>query len=387
MNPKQSKHGVIIFGAGAAGRGLIGLLFSQAGYKVTFVDIKDDLVKLLSDAGRYRVLIHRLDGTQEECLVEGFDVLHARDRQTIAREMIRTDLVLTAVFAQNLPDVAQTIALGLRQARSAGRSNPLNFIACENMKNSSSTLGRQVSELLSSDELRYSDEIFGFPDCMINRVVTNPSHSLTTETEDYCEWTIDAGSVKGSIPIPLPFIELVHNQSARLDRKLMVYNGSHSACAYFGFARGHTWIYEAVADEQVASLVSGTIDELGAVVQRLHGFSREDIDAYKKDFWLRCRNQGLKDKLVRIARQPIRKLGRNERLIGPAKLAQQYRLPRTFILQAIWAALKFSHPDDEESLTLAEQLKRQGWRATLSEVSGLKSNDTLFDELDKIVSG
>ena len=382
MDQKPSKPGIIVFGAGAAGKGLIGLLFSQAGYKVTFVDIKDDLVKQLCDAGRYRVLIHRLDGTKEECSVEGFHVLHARERETIARQMIHADLILTAVFAQNLPDVAQTVALGVRQCRNTSRSNPINCIACENMKNSSSTLGRQVRALLSPDERRYCNEMFAFPDCMINRVVPNPSNALALETEDYCEWTVDAGSVKGAMPIPLGFIEFVHNQSARLDRKLMVYNGSHAACAYFGFARGHTWIHEAVADEQVVSLVRGTIDELGAVVRRLHGFSQEDIEAYKRDFWLRCRNQGLKDKVVRIARQPKRKLGRQERLIAPAKLAQQYQLPHTFILQAIWSALQFRHPDDPESLDLAEQLRHQGVRATLSKVGDLGFNDPLFDELE-----
>jgi mannitol-1-phosphate 5-dehydrogenase len=384
MNQKSSTSGIIVFGAGAAGKGLIGLLFSQAGYDVTFVDIKDGLVKQLRDVGHYKVLIHNLDGKQKECSVKGFNVLHAHDREHIAQKMVHTDLVLTAVFAQNLPDVAKTIAMGVSQCRNAGRSNPVNCIACENMKNSSSTLKHHVHALLSPDDRRYSDEMFAFPDCMINRVVPNPSDALALETEDYCEWTVDADRVKGAMPIPIPFIEFVHNQSARLDRKLMVYNGSHAACAYFGFARGHTWIHEALTDEQVVSLVCSTIDELSAVVQHLHGFSRENIEAYKRDFWLRCRNRGLKDKVVRIARQPKRKLGRRERLIGPAKLAMQYQLPHSYILQAIWAALTFRHPDDPESMDLAEQLRCKGLRATLSEVSELEINDPLFDELEEI---
>jgi mannitol-1-phosphate 5-dehydrogenase len=381
MNEKPS---IIVFGAGAAGKGLIGVLFSQAGYKVTFVDIKDDLVETLREAGSYRILIHRLDGQQEKHTVDGFNVIHAKDRDNIAQEMINADLVLTAVLPQNLPDVAKTIALGIKKAGKAGRSSPLNCIACENMKNSSSTLGRYVSDLLTPDEQRYCDEVFGYPDCMINRVVPNPANPLFVETEDYCEWTVDAGKFKGSLPLPLPSIELVHNQAARLDRKLMVYNGSHSACAYFGFARGHTWIHEAVADVQVQLLVNGTINQISAVVQKLHGFSPQSIQAYKKDFWLRCQNQGLKDKIARIARQPKRKLGRKERFIAPAKLAQELQLPRAFILQAIWAALNFRHQDDPESLELAEHLQHHGLRATLSKISDLEPDDSLFDELEKI---
>ncbi len=70
------------------------------------------------------------------------------------------------------------------------------------------------------------------------------------------------------------FIERVENQQARLDRKLFVYNGGHAATAYFGHRRGHEWIHEAVADEQVVGEVDATLNELAAVVQRRPGAIR-----------------------------------------------------------------------------------------------------------------
>ncbi len=144
-------------------------------------------------------------------------------------------------------------------------------------------------------------------------------------------------------------------------------------------------MHEAVADPAVASLVDGTLNELAAVVQRLHGFSPESMADYKRDFWRRCRNQGMKDAIVRIARQPIRKLGRHERLIAPAKLAQEYALRREHVLRAILAAVEFRYPDDPESVELAERLSKDGLRQTLSTVSGLPLDDSLLDELAKVL--
>jgi mannitol-1-phosphate 5-dehydrogenase len=382
MNEGTLGRKVVVFGAGAAGRGLIGLLFSQAGCRVTFVDIRDDLVAALRESGGYRVLIHRLDGGQEERAVRGFRVLHAADREAVAREIVGAELVLTAVFVHNLPDVAKTVALGIEQCRLAGRTQPLNCIACETMKNSSSVLARHVRARLRAEDLQYGDALVGFPDCMINRVVPAPADLLRLETEDYCEWTVDARGFKGEPPARMGFIEWVNNQEARLDRKLMVYNGSHAACAYFAFGRGHTWIHEAAADPEVVRLVDGTLNELAAVVQRRHGFSDAQMADYKRDFWRRCRNQGLKDTVVRVGRDPLRKLGPDERLIAPAKLARQYGMPRDHILDAIVAALRFSHPDDPQSMELARRLKCDGLWMTLCAVSGLPGDDPLLDEIE-----
>jgi mannitol-1-phosphate 5-dehydrogenase len=372
---------IVIFGAGAAGRGLVGLLFSRAGYEIVFVDIKDELVAVLREQGRYDVLMHGVAGGRETAEVGGFTLYHAADREAIAAEIASADLVLTAVFAQNLPDVARTLAAGVRLCRAAGRTRPLNCIACENMKNSSSTLRAHTCELLSEEALPYLEASVGFPDCMINRVVPAPSDPLHIETEDYCEWTLEGPAFKGDFPPAIDFIEPVDNQGARLDRKLMVYNGSHAATAYFGHAAGYEWIHEAVSDADVEARVRGVLAELATVVQRHHGFSPASMADYRRDFWLRCRNPGLRDRITRIARQPIRKLGRNERFIAPARLAAEYGLPRDHIVRAIAAALAYREDDDEQSMELGVRLVRDGLRGTLCEISGLEPGDPLLGEV------
>lgn len=372
---------IVVFGAGATGRGHVGLLAWQAGYDVVFVDRKRELVAELQNNAGYRV---RLLGTAgcEEVRVVGYRVYDAAERVAVADEIRDATLVLTAVFDQNLPDVARTLALGLAACAQSGRTRPLNCIACENMMDSSSQLGRHVRALLGRDKLAWCDQFAGFPDCMISRVVPRPEPDpLVLVAEDYNEWTVRTESFVGPKPADLTALELVDNQSARLERKLFIHNGGHAACGYFGFLRGHTYIHEAVADPVVAERVLGTLDELGAVVQQKWGFASDSIDAYKQDLCRRGAIAEMRDEILRVVRDPIRKLSARERLVAPANLAVQYGLSRTRIVQAIVAALRYSHPRDAQSMELAERLQRQGLVQVLQEVCQISSDSPLADEI------
>ena len=49
------KGNFVQFGGGNIGRSFIALLFSQAGYNVTFIDVNKELVQLLNERGSYPV--------------------------------------------------------------------------------------------------------------------------------------------------------------------------------------------------------------------------------------------------------------------------------------------------------------------------------------------
>lgn len=372
---------IVIFGAGATGRGHVGLLAWQAGFELVFVDRNRELVDALRRRNRYTV---RLCGAGSQVLdVSGYRVYDAADRTRVAEEIRDATLVLTAVFDQNLADVAQTIALGLAACARAGRTAPLNCIACENMMDSSTQLGGYVRALLGPEEQAWCDRFAGFPDCMISRVVPRPEPDpLVIVAEDYNEWTVRAEAFRGPQPARLTDLELVDNQSARLERKLFIHNGGHAACGYFGFHRGHRYIHEAVADPVVAERVLGTLDELGAVVQRKWGFSTESIAAYQQDLCRRGAIPEMRDEILRVVRDPIRKLSPRERLVAPANLAATYGLPRQRIVRAIVAALRYRHPDDAQSVALADRLCRQGLAQVLHDICHMAPDTPLAAEIE-----
>ena len=374
---------VVVFGAGATGRGHVGLLAWQAGAHLVFADTNERLVRALQQAGSYRVDIHD-DRSCRQIVVKGADYLSASQREAVSRQIVEADLVLTSVFDQNLPDVAITVALAAKRCREAGRTRPLNFIACENMQNSSSTLGRHVREELSGEELDYGRRYFGFPDCMISRVVPQPEPDpLVITAEDYNEWTARREDFKGEPPAWLTALQLVDNQDARLERKLFMHNGGHAICGYFGFHYGHCHIHEAVADPRVAQCVVGACDQLGEVVRRKHGFSAESIEEYKNDLYRRGAIPEMRDQILRVVRQPLRKLGGQERLVAPARLAFQYGLPRDQIVRGMVAALKYHHPGDPQSLEMQRTIKEQGLERLLCQVSQLTPEDPLIAEIEK----
>jgi mannitol-1-phosphate 5-dehydrogenase len=371
---------IVVFGAGATGRGHVGLLAWQAGFEVVFVDRKPDLVARLQKAGHYRVTLYG-EGRQD-IDVSGYRVFHYLDRPAIAQEIAGAALVLTAVFDDNLPDVAETLALAVATCRARGRKAPLNCIACENMMDSSSTLGKHVRGRLSAEDLAYAEQYVGFPDCMISRIVPRPEPDpLVIVAEDYNEWTARADSFKGEKPAALTALELVDNQSARLERKLFIHNGAHAVCGYVGFHRHCTYIHEAVRDSVVAQHVTGALDELGDVVRRKHSFSAESIEAYKADLGRRGKVPELADAILRVVRDPIRKLSPKERLVAPALLAVEYDLPRRWIVRGIVAALKYQHPDDQQSMLLAEKLGHHGLERTLEEICQIERGSPLAIEI------
>jgi len=260
---------IVLFGAGppAAGTWPAGV---AGGLDMVFVDRDASLVESLKQAGSYRVDLH--GESYREVSVTGFRVHPSEARQAVAGEIVEAALVLTAVFDPNLPDVARTLALAVGACRQAGRTVPLNCIACENMMDSSSVLGRHVRTLLTGKTGPTATAR------RLSRLHDQPRGAASADprvivAEDYNEWTCRADAFKGTKPAGLTALELVDNQSARLERKLFVHNGGHAACGYFGFHRGRTYIHEAVADPVVAEHVLGVLDEIGDVVRRKHAFS------------------------------------------------------------------------------------------------------------------
>lgn len=385
MMDKRNKRGkVVLFGAGATGRGHVGLICWQAGYELVFVDRNEELLSSLQDIGYYIV---RLFGEKEptgftEERVDGFRLYLHTKRDEIAEEIVNADLVLTAVFDQNLEDVAKTLALAVRACRLAGRQKPLNVIACENMMDSSSTLSKYVQQFLADEDRTYCAGHFGFPDCMISRVVPRPDPDpLVIVTEDYNEWTVRQEAFIG-MPLPgLEKMELVDNQTARLERKLFIHNGGHAVCGFIGFHRGCHFIHEAVADPVVLRFVGGALDEIGLVVQKKHGFDPGSIEEYKKDLARRGAVAELKDDVLRVVRDPIRKLSAHERLVAPALLAVQYNLPRKWIVRGIVAAFHYSHPKDPQSIVLKKMMEADGFNVTVNKVCGISLESPLFEEI------
>ena len=360
---------VVIFGAGATGRGHIGQLAYASGYRLVFVDKDESLVRELSASRRYTV---RLVGAKvHEVVIEDFTVLPLSDEHAVAGEIASARLVLTAVLAENLPGVAKALSRGIIRRAELGIEAPLNVVACENMINGSTTLRGHVLEALDA---RYHDYLrvhVGFPNAMISRVVPAPkADRLLLEAEDYNEWPVDRGGFLGEDP-GIQGLSLVDNLPALLERKLYMHNTGHAVCGYLAWLKGYEVMCEAIMDPWIQAVVRGAMNESGEALRRKHGFSQESIARYGEDFIPRVAGKLIIDPVSRVIRSPLRKVGRNERLIGPACMALDYGLVPKNLALGIAALLCYRAPDDPEAEQLQHMLHQEGLTQVLRQAGGV----------------
>jgi len=376
---------VTIIGAGSTGRGHLGELAYEAGWDLTLVDKDADLVARLKEAGRYTVELH---GPQHHrtVTVDRLRAYPVTDVAGVIEASLEAPLLLTAVFSHNLHEVAPLVA-ALISARAERRvGTPLNVVCCENMQDSSSMLRAQVMPLLGPAETAYAEARVGFPDCMISRVVPLATDDpLRLVAEDYNEWTVDASHFVGP-PVDLPCMELVGNQPARLARKFFMHNGAHAVCGYMGFHRGHTYIHEAVADRSVLECVVGAIEELAPVVARRYGLDPQSVRDYGLELGARGAIAEMRDLILRVVRDPLRKLSRDERLTAPAVMALEYGLPCEHLVRTIAAVLHYHHEGDPQSLEMRRRLEAEGTGA-IPGILGLPAEHTLVGLVREAYTG
>ncbi|GAB7387490.1 mannitol-1-phosphate 5-dehydrogenase [Bacillaceae bacterium] len=364
------------FGAGNIGRGFIGALLAQSGYDVCFVDVNAALVDALNEKRSYRIIL--ADETKQEWEIGKVRAIDSQaDREKVVEAIAGADLVTTAVGANVLPLIADLIADGLRK-RSREREKALNIIACENRIGASSFLREKVFASLTETEKAFFERQFGFPDAAVDRIVPNQSHDdpLTVTVEPFYEWIVNQTQVKGEKPL-VRGVTYVDDLTPYIERKLFTVNTGHAIAAYLGYCRGHRTIHQALVDPFIRESVEKALNETGALLIAKFGFASAEHDAYIEKIIARFQNPYISDDVTRVARSPIRKLGANDRLVGPARQLLARRMKPEYLALGIAAALHYDDAGDEEAVRLQETIARSGIEGALCRYAGLSREDEL----------
>ena len=357
---------IVIIGAGATGRGQIGEVAHGAGWAIAFIEREKDLVDALRSAGRYTV---GLAGEQIDRIeVDDFQVFHTSQVDACSDAIANADIVATAVLPTNLGSTVPTLAAGLARRQELHIEKPLNVIACENMERSSSTLRGYLREAAPELDWEWIDSHVSFPDSMVARAVPVPEEDpLELIAERTQEWTVDAGAVKEPMP-RLEGMTLTPSQEAALERKLYIKNTGHMAIGVLGYLKGHTLMDEAARDPEIFALVDAATRESAAAVVAKHGFDPRETEEYRRSFLEAMKSPFLPDQILRVVREPIRKLTREERLVGPAMLACEHGQTPAALAKVIAAALTLDIPGDPQSKELQSRLTSDGVHSVIESI-------------------
>ena len=367
------------FGAGNIGRGFVGLILHRAGYRVVFADVVDELIDALNTTPSYLVKEVGLDSDEQR--VDGYRVINsASDEPAVVAQIASADVVTTAVGPTVLRFVAPVIAAGLRE-RPAGAA-PLAVMACENAINATDTLVEQIRSHVPEGEWPAVAARATFANTAVDRIVPAQSADagLDVTVETYFEWAIERPPFGGHEP-SIPDATWVDDLAPYIERKLFTVNTGHATTAYHGFVRGIRKLSDALADDRVRAAVEGVLGETKQLLVAKHDFTAEAQQAYVDKILQRFANPYLPDTVDRVGRQPLRKLSRSERLIGPAaELAERGVRPQ-HLLATVDAALSFDVPEDPESVELQRLLRTLTAAEATERITGLKPAEPLYADV------
>jgi len=370
----------IQFGAGNIGRGFIGLLLEKAGYHVIFADVNAEVINKLNEEKNYTV--HVMDTeSYTESVTNISGVLSGSSE--LLDKFKEAELITTAVGPVVIPKIAKTVADGIRLRKESNIKSTLNIIACENAVNASAQLKEEVLKYLNSEEIEYLNEYVGFPNCSVDRIVppTKSENITDVVVEKYCEWNVEQSAFKGEIP-NIEGMTLVDNLTAYVERKLFTLNTGHALTAYLGYLKGHSTIDKSIEDVEIYNTVKSAMIESGKGLIGKYGFDEAAHLEYIDKIIERFKNAHLNDDVVRVGREPLRKLSENDRLIKPLMTARSYNVNTENLVLGIGAALHYKNGEDEQSINLQNLISEKGLTEAVREISKIQ-DETLLSDIEK----
>jgi mannitol-1-phosphate 5-dehydrogenase len=369
------KDSVVIFGAGAVGRGFIARLLAANGITPIFIETDVQLARCLNEVDGY--IVHITGAEQKECCVSGYKVLTTEQGEEISKALTNCLFIATAVGGQNLETVARIVASGLADT-SKRRDKPLNILLCENWPDAEKVLAEALLKA-GCDE-----ESFACVRCSVERMVRSGENELDLIAEGGQMFYVDRRTWKGKqgdVVYGIEGLTFTDNIEAIYARKLYTSNAGGAALAYFGFLSNCHFLYEALEIPEIRKNLTELLNVAKQCLIESFGLDEAGLERHLDELVnRRFPNRDLADTVQRVARNPLRKLGLQERLAGLVHLLRNHALSTEPVSRVIGSALHYRDPADAESLELGRIIAQKGAGAILEDVCGFKRQETCFEE-------
>lgn len=315
------KKKILIYGAGAIGRGYTPWIFPSDCYELSFVESNSELRGLLQSKKEftsYRTKNNRYE--EVTCKV--------KDCFDLGEENLEEyDGVITAVGPRKVHSLIQYLS-----------DAQCPIVLFEN----DSTLAPELRRITGKDNI-----FFGVPDVITSNtahkdMLENDPLSIITE-DGICFVEDGAASLGGDISYVGP--DEIKKQWAA---KLYIHNTPHCIAAYLGSLCGKTYLHEGMSVTSIKLIVAGAMKEMSQTLSESFDLDKKFLDWYSDKELTRFSNTLLYDPILRVAREPFRKLGLHDRLIGASQLALRSGvIPRNLII-GIMSAFLYDDEDDED---------------------------------------
>lgn len=381
----------VIFGGGKIARGFIAQLLYQSGFHITFVEVNEKLVESLNLNQKYYVNV--MGNAAESQWITGFDCVNLADIQKIAEALLKADIVFTSVGGKNLDALSKVIAKAFKQIYKEIDKKVFTIITCENWKEPANQLQEGIDRELGEKELQ---DIFkkniGVSEAVIIRsgIEATPEilgiDSNAVSVTNYWELPIDKSRMKGTL-VTFKGADYKDNFAGFLQQKLYTFNTTNATIAYVGRLRGLEFLADAANDPEIVELVKRVHKEINPAIAEEMGIPLEDQIAFSQKAIKKYQDKSVTDFTERHARDPIRKIGPNDRIVGSMRLAEKHGIAYDALAVTLAAALFYpvTNPEDPTAAQLYKMRVEEGIDEVLSSICNISSKEQMSRTVKRAV--
>lgn len=368
---------ILIVGAGREGKGFLGQAFSAASWNVAFLDRDEEVIEALEQNGSYEVKLLQEDATVY-AEVSGYRTYGCDEEHSCMREVLDADLIALCIYPEDIPEAAVYLAPCIEERAEQG-GKKLTILSCTNLNHFIEDVEGYFMDALGERARAWFADNVAVRDVIVRRSVgADSAKSLKLEA-----LAVATLLIQPPIYVDLsevPWMELQENLEALKDMKLYTYNAPHAACAYAGYQKGYETIGQAEQDEEVAALMGEVLKEAVKALSLEFHVEEEEI-------WKFCTlpspKEVLVDTIFRVGYDPIRKLGREDRLTGNACFCYKHHLPYEALAKSMANGFAYDQPGDEKAAELQRMIVEMGIEKTAAQVCGLPEDHEIVKKVAK----
>ncbi len=358
----------VILGAGRTGCGFAARLCQRAGWPYVLVD-RDP--RRVSDLSR-GIQVELLDGRGIAVPLHPLGISRL-DVSDWHGAFMSAELAFTSVVGSNLGELGRALAPVLAWRCEKAPQYFLNIITLENTAAAGAVIRAAVLENLPHDARRWLNEKVGIVEGMVLCTCLSSENPGVVRSQDFHRLPCDKAAFRGPVPA-LPGLEPLEGFENQLRRKIYTYNSINAVLSYLGRRAGCRLLHEAARDPSLRELAVAAGAEAGAALVAEYGFDRAEQERWTRMALEKFADANIPDPIARNAADPVRKLSREDRLVGPARLAIKHGIQPHALVQGLLAAIQYRDGDTPTPLeTMSGDLQR-----LLREICGLEKDGALM---------
>ena len=319
------KKDIVIIGAGAIGRGYLPLVLNNNKYNFIFIDQNLKILNLFKKKKYYcsYKIKNNLYVKKKIFIKSAFHI-----NQIAQLKLKNLSLCFVCIGPRNIKDIIFFL-----------KTINAPIIVCENDPET-------VNEIKKN--IKNKKVFFAVPDVITSN--TSPKKFLTKDqlsivSEDGALYVEKGPKIYGEIK----FLSKKNLLKIQWTAKLYLHNTPHCIAAYLGAIINVKYIHNAMKNQFVRKIVEGAMNEMLKSLKLNWDISHNFLEWYAQKEINRFKNTLLFDPISRVAREPLRKLEINGRLIGAAQLCLYNGVFPNNILKGIVSAFMFENHQDADN--------------------------------------